>query len=250
MQKCSVKTDGVFVAKSAINALRRSVLDKLYEEVVAKREANCAGVDGFAIRRIQEEGIADREDNVCLRFIHSDDGMQDIKQGERLVLRPCEYTVREVERMLSGLGAKASDVALQLPVIANGKDIEVIEKLLAAMPDVRTLVSENIYGFKFIDDGYEVIAGAGHNVLNRYASRALRDLGAAAVLPSIESEEGNMSSDELPLMTFAHCPYKTVYGNDCAHCTYKQGMELLRDGRRYAVRRTRVSQCYFGLYPF
>ncbi|MDE5602037.1 MAG: U32 family peptidase [Clostridia bacterium] len=248
VRNCSVKTDVVFIPKSAINALRRSVLDRLCEEVVAKREAHCARVDELAIRRIQEESVADCADNIGLRFIHSDDDMKDVKQGEKLVLCPSEYTVREVERMLSNLGVSAKDIALQLPIIANGKDIVVIEKLLASMPDVRTLVSENIYGFKFAGDGYEVISGAGHNVLNRYAVSACRKFGAAAVLPSIEREEC-ISSNELPLMTFAHCPYKTVYGNDCAHCSYKQGMELLRDGRRYAVRRTRISQCYFGIYP-
>lgn len=248
VRNCSVKTDFAFIPKSAINALRRSVLDKLCEEVIAKREAHCARVDESAIRSIQEENFADCNYYFGLHFIHSDGDKKDIKQGEKLVLCPSEYTLREVERMRSKLGVGAKDIVLQLPIIANGKDIEVIEKLLVAIPDVRTLVSENIYGFKFAGDGYKVIAGAGHNVLNRYAASACRELGAAAVVPSIEREE-RISSNELPLMTFAHCPYKTVYGNDCSHCSYKQGMELLREGRRYAVRRTRVSQCYFGLYP-
>ena len=248
VRNCNVKTDFVFIAKSAINTLRRSVLDKLYEEIVARREENSAGVDELAIRRLQDEKV-DCADRLRMRFVHSDDDIKEVAQGERLVLCPSEYTVREVKRMLSMLGASASDIALQLPVIANGKDIEVIESLLADMQDIRTLVSENIYGFKYASDGYNVIAGAGHNVLNGYAARACRELGAEAVMPSVESAEGSMSSCELPLMTFAHCPYKTVFENDCAHCTYKQGMELAREGHRYLVRRTRISQCYFGLYP-
>lgn len=50
-------------------------------------------------------------------------------------------------------------------------------------------------------------------------------------------------------MTFAHCPYKTLYGNDCKNCKYKGDITLSREKRVYTVKRTRVAACYFGLYP-
>ncbi|MDE7373326.1 MAG: hypothetical protein K2N18_04605, partial [Clostridia bacterium] len=186
-----------------------------------------------------------------LRFIHS----EELKNGkvvitdirELVVLCPCEYSVKEINRMLGELGLSADKVALQLPIIANAKDLKVIEKLLGELKCIKTLVSENIYGFEFANRGYKVIAGAGHNALNRFAYTVLSQLGASEVLPSIESGEAHYDG-ELPLMTFAHCPYKTLFGNDCAHCTYKEGLILSREKRKYRVVRTKVHNCYFSLF--
>lgn len=250
----SAITNGVFIPKSAINALRRQVLESLTEKLI---DANTKRIefDAEAAERIINV-LPDVKQYSRLRFYRSDDVnnggdiVTDIRKTEMSVLCPAEYTAKEVGRMTAALGLTADKVALQLPVIANGKDIAMLEKLLSEFPQIKTLVSENIYGLEYADRGYRVIAGAGHNAFNAYACQQLTKLGASEVLPSVESgtREG-IKGAEIPLMTFAHCPYKTVYGNDCAHCTFSDGMIIKRGKRCYKVARTKLHNCYFGLFP-
>lgn len=54
-----------------------------------------------------------------------------------------------MKRLLDEYDLDESEVALGLPIIANGKDIAAIEKLLAYMPKIKTLVSHNVYGLYF-----------------------------------------------------------------------------------------------------
>jgi len=246
---CDVVTDCAFVPKSVVNALRRQALEELKSKLIAYREMGAANVDYDAYGRFSK-GAKNGFDYPKMQFIRQ---ICDIKVRNRDILNvlcPSEYTSERVKHMLEECGLRAEDIALQLPVIANGKDIKVIRKLLADMPRIRALVSENIYGLAFADEGYRVIAGAGHNSLNGYTVEVLKGLGAAEVLPSVElGRRQNVIGEELPLMTLAHCPYKTVYGCECSKCAYKEGMTYAREGREYDIRRTRLSQCYFGLFP-
>ncbi len=56
------------------------------------------------------------------------------------------------------------------------------------------------------------------------------------------------SDRRYPLMTLSHCPYKTLFAGDCAHCCYAAGLTLSREKRVYNVRRVRMSRCVFELY--
>lgn len=246
----SAVADNAFVAKSEINALRRKVIEEMTEAIITARK-NRVGIDESAIADICAFGKNSDLHARKIKILTEDD----IKNGngritdirELAVLRPSEYTAERVRYMLGATELSENRVALQLPVIANGQDIKVIEKLLDACSGIRTLVSENIYGLEFADRGYRVIAGAGHNALNAYAADAYKSLGASEVLPSIESGAAYNKS-EIPLMTFAHCPYKTLFKNDCAHCTYKEGLTLTREKHKYRVVRTKVHNCYFSLF--
>lgn len=252
---CSVATDGVFIAKSVLNGLRRDVLKDLKERVIEYNSPKPVSINEESSGTVATDGLSKRQDG-GVRFVKSEDlfcgGV--IRKGEIVALSPKVYSVEEIDRMLAALDMTAKDVALELPVIANGKDLRILEKLLEKTA-IRTLVSENIYGLYFSQKGYEVIAGQGHNVANALAVSALKHLGATAVIPSLEypdMQSGALpilkTEETLPLMTFAHCPFKTLFGNDCSRCTYKNGLTLSRAGKKYSIRRTKLSQCYFSLY--
>ena len=177
-----------------------------------------------------------------------------VKKGERVLLAPADYGAKSVATMLETLDLCGKDAVLQLPIVANGEDMKILEDTLAKC-GIKTLVSENIYGLYFADKGYKVIAGAGHNVANRFAVECLRQLGAVAYAESIEyTQEGRLAlprvetEREIPLMTFAHCPFKTIYGNSCEKCSFRRGLTVRRERHEYTVRRVRLSQCYFGLF--
>ncbi len=270
VQECKVQTDGIFVAKSALNALRREILDALKEAVISEYEKNMpCNIDNDEYAAISCEAQKCARSENCeggnssdsgrpnYRIVKSEDLSRSIllKKGEKVVLSLSRYTKGEILKMMSALDID-DGVILQLPVIANGKDLKVIEELLAALPNIKTLLSENIYGLYFARKGYEVIAGAGHNAANVFAYKTLKALGAKSVLPSPEYKDAYLSADDIgsidgdmPLMYFAHCPFKTLDGSSCAECTYRDGLKYVREKHEYRLRRIVVSQCYFALYP-
>ena len=256
VRECVVDTDGVFAPKSVINALRRDVLCALKEEIINANSPKKVGINQEKI----DEYLAMKFENVKAErlFVARENEYGDFaKKGEKTAIYPSVYSATAVKRLIDEYDLDESEVALGLPIIANGKDIAAIEKLLADMPKIKTLVSHNVYGLYFARKGYEIVAGQGHNIANGYAVLAAEQLGAHAYEPSLEYRDfathdtikRYTPSKDIALMTFAHCPYKTIYGNDCKNCRYKGDISVSREKRSYVIKRTRVAGCYFGLYP-
>lgn len=256
VRECVVDTDGVFAPKSVINALRRDVLCALKEEIINANSPKKVGINQEKI----DEYLAMKFENVKAErlFVARENEYGDFaKKGEKTAIYPSVYSATAVKRLLDEYDLDKSEVALGLPIIANGKDIAAIEKLLGDMPKIKTLVSHNVYGLYFARKGYEIVAGQGHNIANGYAVLAAEQLGAHAYEPSLEYRDfaahdtikRYAPSKDIALMTFAHCPYKTIYGNDCKNCRYKGDISVSREKRSYVIKRTRVAGCYFGLYP-
>ena len=274
------------------------MLEKLAQKIIEAYEKDNVCETPATFEVPNSDAFAPAPTEIKLHTVMSEDVCSTvfIKSGELPVLAPFEYTKAEVGKLLSTLDLGADEVALKLPPLASGRDMEIINKLLSDLP-VKTLIAENIYGLSYAARGYRVIAGAGMNIANNFAAREAIRLGAYAVVPSLEfkdgirdasrtsaeegvgrEEEGEYSGDasgqmgghyeekshmcddfyapvrvfasdyRYPLMTLAHCPYKTLFGNDCAHCSYRPGLTLSRERHTYCVRRVRLSRCIFELY--
>ncbi|MBQ3755006.1 MAG: U32 family peptidase [Clostridia bacterium] len=258
VEEIQVDTNGVFLPKSVANSVRRNALAALKEEIIAlnEREIVAQPIDDIdkVLKSLEPQGKYDFEDALSFVRIESETNSVILRKGERVVLAPNDYSASAVKKALDNLDLDGKDVVLQLPIIANGEDLQIIEKTLEEC-GIKTVVSENLYGLYFAGK-CEVIAGAGHNIANRFAAQQSKELGAIAFAESIEyTQKGKLplvrveTKDELPLMTFAHCPFKTIYGNDCSKCTYKQGLILKRERHQYKLRRIRIAQCYFQLFP-
>ncbi|MBR4800592.1 MAG: U32 family peptidase [Clostridia bacterium] len=256
VERCEVETDGVFLPKSVANGVRRIALEGLKDKIVEQFEKEISAQPIFdvdeALASIEPSGNCDSVERYT-RVESEKDGII-LRNGEKVLLSPDDYRASAVKTTLQSLDLTGADVALQLPVIASGEDLNVIRNAVETN-GIKTLVSENVYGLYFVGEGYTVVAGAGHNVANRFAVEQTKELGATAFATSIEYEQDGAlplprleTNDELPLMTFAHCPFKTIYGNDCAKCAYKAGLVLKRERHEYAVRRIRLSNCYFQLF--
>ena len=253
-----VETDGVFLPKSVANGTRRTALVGFKNEIVSLREKEIKAepicdVDSTLSSLVQDE-VYDFADAQQYQRIETEAGSVLLKKGEKPLLAPADYSAGAVAKALELLDLDGKDVVLQLPIVANAHDLKIIEKTLLEC-HISTLVSENLWGLYFVGKGYNVIAGAGHNIANRFAVEQAKELGAQAYCSSIEYEqEGKLAlprvetSSELPLMTFAHCPFKTIFANDCAKCAYKQGLMLKRERHEYAVRRVKLAKCYFQLF--
>lgn len=256
--ECKVKTDGVFVARSQINACRREVLNSLKQKIVEHNMPSVVKVNEDKINEylgMLGTGIDEKSEQV--KVVRGEDfGGVYIKKGDRVLLKPNVYTAESVKRAIDFLDIDKECVMLDLPILANGKDVSLIEKLLSET-DINTIASNNIYGLYFAQKGYRVVAGQGHNIANMFAENVLKDFGVSEYVPSCEYPDfigsGELNrleiSESIPLMTFAHCPYKTLLDCDCSKCGYKPNLTITREKKKYAVRRVRVCGCRFELYP-
>lgn len=255
-----VNTNGVFVAKSALNSLRREVLETLKKKITdfnAPQEVR-TNEDGIKSMLCELQKCTTVTED-ALKIVGEEDIGKSVivKVGDKIVLRPSVWSAASIEKTLALSDLEQEQVALELPIIANGKDLQIIEKTLASLPRIKTLICENIYGLYYVRKGYTIIAGQGHNIANTFAVSELKDLGVSGYIPSLEYPDFKAADTlerycvnrNLPLMTFTHCPYKTMFDNDCDKCSFKGDMTLQREKHVYKVRRTTISQCYFALYP-
>ncbi len=258
VETCKVDTDGVFVAKSVVNALRREVLGELSARIIeSNAPKNVAFREGKASESARVFDNLKEEESRQIRVVKSEKNESVIvKRGEKFLLKPDVYTAKNIRKTIDLLDIDEKDVVLDLPIFASGKDVDVLEKAIEESK-ITNLASENIFGLYFAKKGYNVIAGQGHNIANVFAERMAKNLGASAYVPSCEYKnfEGDggiervKTDEDIPLMTFAHCPYKTVFDCDCKSCAYKPGLVLSRENKKYVVRRVRLASCRFELYP-
>lgn len=246
VDNCFVITDGVFAAKSVMNALRRDVLLELENHIISQNETINIIEKDFDFDYSIDNSIIDAQ------IINEDTSF--IKQSDLYVVSLSVFSIQSLNRILQILPKDMDKIALKLPIISNSNDLKIIETIIKDS-GIKNLLSENMYGLYFIDKGYTVLAGAGHNVSNKYATLLLNELGCKGVSKSIEFKDFEDSAlkeikieNELPIMTFAHCPFKTLYKNSCDKCSYKNGLQIIRNSNKYRVRRVKISQCYFELY--
>lgn len=255
---CAVDTNGVFVAKSVVNGLRREVLDELKQRIIESNSPkkvvfDKAKADKFlaALDTVQEER------SKVLRVIKSENmSSKFVRQGEKFLLKPDVYSAQNITKTLDLLDISVDDVILDLPIFASGEDLKILEKAICDS-GIKRLASENIYGLYFASEGYFVVAGQGHNIANVFAEEEVGNLGALSYVPSCEYKDflgdGCMErldvDEDIPLMTFAHCPFKTIFDCDCKACAYKPNLVMTRENKKYAVRRVRVASCRFEMYP-
>ena len=113
-----------------------------------------------------------------------------------------------------------------------------------------------MYAFCFAKT-HKVIVGLDMNVFNNFTISFLQKLGASGFVISKEQQKENIKDIEnhfvftlgyAELMTFAHCPYKTISGGTCKTCSYKPGLVYYDvKNNQYKIFRYQMSQCYFKL---
>jgi len=244
VDKCLVETNGVFIAKSIFNQVRRDALDLLKEKIISSNDPKQVKCQNF--NEIEDLN----ENNYSAQII--DENTEIINKVDYFVLSLDTFSISRANEMIKLLNLDLNKTILKLPIIANSKDIEIIDNILTACK-IKNVLSENIYGLYYLEKGYTVFAGAGHNVANKYAASLLNEMDVSLISKSIEYKNeivGNNVIDiknEIPVMTFAHCPYKTIFANECNKCSYKAGLTLLRNGKEYKIRRIKLAQCYFEL---
>lgn len=256
----SAEVGNVFIPKSVLNNFRREAVLQLQNEIILNNQKDInAKVNDKKIdevgKKVPKAKFNKAFDNI---IVVNEDSLQTIVTQQNklknclIALRPNEYTTQVVDEFVSKL--KGIPLALDLPIIANYLDLQVLDKILNKHKNIY-IIANNIYGM-FYTSSHPTIAGAGMNIFNDYAVKFWQDFGCVGCVLSVEQQLDKINQKNVyvysvgyvPLMTMAHCPYKTIWENDCSNCKYQKGL-VYKDvhGNNFAIRRTKLGQCYFEL---
>lgn len=242
--ECEIDVDDIFIAKSKLNELRREVIKELENKILEEYEKNLLRVvkvkpQEFSLNKHEE--IAD--------FVVVDEDTNYIGEVENVVFAPREFNIPTINKLKEEY--KDKTCFLNLPTVAVYDDFKLIDEIVKTVN--LGLVANNIYGLFYRNFGYKVLCGFSMNIANKYSAKVLEDLSVLNFVSSIESfasefDRGLSYVGKPMVMTFCHCPYKTVKGNnDCKNCKFDNELSFKNNDREFKVRRIKIKNCYFEL---
>lgn len=237
----TVETDGVFIAKSQLNALRRSVYDKIVKELTRLPERTKKEVSAITIER--------RNSNSLLII---DEDFFDIKDFafSIAVLAPKNYNDLDiVNKFLLDLKNNPCEKYLYLPPLLNSNDSGLVAKLL---PNFDGVYTDGYYGIELSKTyGKKCILGSGVNIYNKIsASEALKICDDFVLSKELTVVGANKltgyyySAGGLKVMDLEYCPF----GKTCNNCKGTDYSTLSDGERDFILRRVKLSGCRFELY--
>lgn len=236
-------SDSVFMPLSTINDLRRKVVEELCQKILEKNTPKTYPIN-------KELPLLNKVDDKKLIILESDGKIPSIKV-DKIVL-PLQNFDEKLKEKVDKFILYGYKPYITLPIIARGRDLEIIDKFLSIYgPDKIGLVSNNLYGLNYIDKQYSIIAGEYMNSFNNYAVQFLKNLGVEEVILSpeinIEQVKSNHSGvvkiyGDMYYMCFTHCPKRTAYSS-CEKCTDEL---LIKDEKDsiFNLQRIKMEYCY------
>ena len=242
-----VDIDKIFIAKSQLNDLRRKAIEKLTEEILLSYENKLPKVEKVKEKR-QEKFVKDSLDYVVV-----DEFTNYIGEVQNIIFAPQNFTAQTINNLKKEYQNKTC--FLNLPTVLNYDDFYAVDEIVKTSN--LNLVANNIYGLNYLNYGYRVICGYTMNVANTYTKDLLLSLGVCDFVSSIENFASDfkygLSYQGKPMvMTFCHCPYKTVRGNDeCKSCKFDNLLAYKNGEKEFKIRRNKIKNCYFELvFPY
>ncbi len=231
-----IQTDGVFLPKSQLNALRREFFARLTGELAPAREP-------LFPKTFEEEVTLTRGSLTAAIVSDEEEYAADI-----LIVKPRNYSD-------FSLRGKAKETYLYVPPFLSEEDEKMIAQKLSLFDGV---YGEGYYALALAKKYQKALfAGTGFNLTNRFSVAMLKRAGAKYFALSKELSDGEqralctdgafaLSAGAIQVMDLLYCPFE----NTCASCD-KRGEYVLTDegGREFPLRRYRLSgKCRFEVY--
>ena len=247
--KTALVTDGAFVPVSMINAVRRKAVTRLYGALTDAFKPTPALNYKTTLAKEKERYEDALKKAPDYNYVLSDDISDLISSDcDNVVFAPKDYKNMPKIDLYKAFSTK--NFYLYLPVIASGKDMEVIFSALDTL-DLSYgknvgVVANNYYGLQFLGSRPTVI-GTGLNVYNKISGAFYLDIGAKDVVFSCElTSAHNFAAyvGNAPLMTFTHCPYKVALNSVCSDCKGDRPLTYTDErGNEYLIARYKLHFC-------
>ncbi len=233
LPRIEAETEGAFLPKSALNALRRAFYAALVRHFSPVHEAFPKERPAAAIQAVKGER----------RAVISDMGYPDI-----LIYKPKDY--RKLEPC-----ARGRETYLYLPPFFTAADEALLSGQFGSFDGI---YCEGYYGIALARKyGLKLFAGTGFNLTNRYAVAGVREaatyfaLSKELTLPEIGALAADgaffLAGGDIKLMDLCYCPFERT----CADCDRRDLYRMTDEaGRVFLLRRYRTSDmvCRFEVY--
>ncbi len=253
LKDLTLDTDGVFIPKSSLNSIRRLLTQKLLEALLETHEQHItASYTQNSYQTLKNKTATCQGKN--LTIVSDLKHLSETDKTSIIIYSPSNYLQADILQALQVI--KPENFALNIPTILNSKDMQLFNQILTALPKNIYLYANNIAGLEFALLGYNVIASPLVNIKNKFACMCLNTHGIKHICSSIEADINFATRNhliwfykgEFPLMTFAHCPYKTIHNTTCKACKFNNSLTYTSTyGKTYKIVRTKISNCYFTL---
>ena len=245
LQNFTMQTDGVFVRKQDLNNLRRNAIEELKNKFICTQQPICNLEYINLTKNLYNETI-----NKSTKTIEIVNGFT--SNADFFVVKPKDYLNFDYHLI------SHNNVYLYIPAFLRNEDIEIINSILNKHENLG-VYAENIGALNF---NRKTILGAKLNIKNIYAVKELLNKNVVCVITSPELTKQNHEQinkcfnlpiiqstwQNFDLMTFVHCPIKTLFKNTCAKCMFEENiLYKMENGKTFKLNRYKVKNCYFTL---
>ncbi|MDD6250015.1 MAG: U32 family peptidase [Bacillales bacterium] len=254
--------DDVFVPLSVINDTRRKAVSLIKEKIISFEEKNInVRIDESAIANfLQNKEVSFKEDKRII-IIDNNIDIASIKKIDDfssyiVFISDNTFNAKHLCKRIEELKKEhVSHIGINVPLIVEESDYKELDKVVEKYPYIYLLAS-NIGVLSYIDKGIKVIASCYLNIISSYAKASYYHLGVSGVMMSLETSKNilDINKDTYyyslgynTLMNFAHCPYKTVYNNECSSCRFDDKLKYQDEKNTYTMRRISSSTCRFEM---
>ncbi len=232
----TVKTDGVFVASSVLNAFRRKVYADYYREI-----SECKNPSSSI--RAYNENFPATENNKTAVICGNLNGLK------------ADIGILKCDCPFDGVGTLTDNFDgekfLYIPPYLTGVETEIFEKAACLFDGV---YCDSYFGRKLAEKlGKKFFAGAGFNITNRLSLSVCKAdyVCLSKELTRSEAEELSrentfyLTAGNIKVMDLIYCPFE----KKCASCDRRKIYTLTdENGRKFPLRRYEVTGCRFEVY--
>lgn len=253
INNAEIQTNGVFIPKSLLNEARRNAITLLQNKIIEENEK-------LLIAKFDENkflSLKNVKNSVISKNLYIiDENFNDFDKTKTYIFAPCYYNNQTASKFNEI--SKEYDIALSVPTLLFYEDMQVFKEFLNKLNQKPTLFANNIGALNFVELGYNIIASPLLNIKNNYAIKCLNSQNITFICSSIEADEHFIKENNLtafssglfPLMTFAHCPYKTVFDETCSFCKFNGKLKYTGSKDTYPISRTKLAGCQFQLNKY
>ena len=262
IKKFECDIDDVFVPLSVINDTRRKAVSLIKEKIISFEEKNInVRIDECAITNfLQNKEVSFKEDKRII-IIDNNVDIASIKKIDDfssyiVFISDNTFNAKHLCKRIEELKKEhVSHIGINVPLIVEESDYKELDKVVEKYPYIYLLAS-NIGVLSYIDKGIKVIASCYLNIISSYAKTSYYHLGVSGVMMSLETSKDILDINKdtyyyslgySTLMNFAHCPYKTVYNNECSSCRFDDKLKYQDEKNTYTMRRISSSTCHFEM---
>lgn len=241
---CVNMENDIFLTIGQLKELRRQtekyLIHSLSEKNTAtkstiKRTNKCTMADIIHQNRFNSLNILVQCDSIDLI-----NDLNSSKYVDGIIYSPKDYS--DFESLEKVFSCARNEIFLDTPIIARGKDLKILRQI-AQLNYIENIVANNLYAIELFSDK-NILLGASMNLIN-----SVVELEKIAPLEcdKVYKNDYVTAFSRLPLMTFAHCPYKNLRSRCANKCNGFEGTLKDERGNNFFLTHYKIGYCYSQL---